>query len=325
VLHTTNAGKTWQSFQLNLPVTPVTDLKVYRGDLTVSTMGRSMWILDNVVALHQLAKVDGSAAAALLAPPTAYRLRYDVMNGPADPQFIEPGAIIDYALKADATESLRLEVLDSTGAVIRTFEGGPGRTAETTQGMRAPERRFTGAPTLSGKAGAHRFIWDLRHNGIPGMRGMQGPMVAPGDYKVRLSMGGFSEERPLKVVSDPRLVKDGVTDAMIAEQTKLLLDIRQKVGEARSVLQKLNEARVKAQADGSAAGAARVKAIDAVIAKIQTAGGSYPQPMLIDQFANVSRMLGQADQKPGRDAYERFNDLVKELEAVKAEASRATM
>jgi hypothetical protein len=150
-------------------------------------------------------------------------------------------------------------------------------------------------------------------------------MVAPGDYKVRLSMGAFSEERPLKVVSDPRLAKDSVTDAMIAEQTKLLLDIQQKVGEARSVLQKLSEARVKAQADSSAAGAAKVKAIDAVIAKIQTAGGSYPQPMLIDQFANVSRMLGQADQKPGRDAYERFNDLVKELEAIKAEASKATM
>ena len=138
-------------------------------------------------------------------------------------------------------------------------------------------------------------------------------------------MGAFSEERPLKVVSDPRLVKDGVTDAMIAEQTKLLLDIRQKVGEARGVLQKLNESRVKAQADTTPAGAARVKSIDSVIAKIQTAGGSYPQPMVIDQFANIARMLGQADQKPGRDAYERFNDLVKELEAVKAEAGRVTM
>ena len=320
-----NGGKTWQSFQLNLPVTPVTDLKVYRGDLAVSTMGRSMWILDNVAAIQQLAKVDAAAPAALIAPPPAYRLRYEVMNGPADPQFIEPGAIIDYVLKADATENLRLEVLDSAGAVIRAFESGPGQTAEITQGMRAPERRFAGAPTLSGKAGAHRFIWDLRHNGVPGMRGMQGPMVAPGDYKLRLSLGAFSEERPLKVVSDLRLVKDGVTDAMIAEQTKLLLDIRQKVVEARSVLQKLNEARVKAQADGSATGASKVKAIDAVIAKIQTAGGSYPQPMLIDQFANVSRMLGQADQKPGRDAYERFNDLVRELEAVKAEAAKATM
>ncbi|MEO8499621.1 MAG: hypothetical protein ABI565_01805 [Vicinamibacteria bacterium] len=320
----TNGGKTWQSFQLNLPMTPVTDLKVFRGDLALSTMGRGVWILDNVVALHQLAAPDATAAAKLLQPPTAYRLRYDVMKGPADPQFIEPGAIIDYVLRTDA-ESLRIDVMDSTGATIRTFESGPPPTAETTQGMRAPETRFAGAPRLSGQAGAHRFIWDLRHNGVPGFRGLQGPMVAPGDYRVRLSMGAFSEERALKVVSDPRLAKDGVTDAMIAEQTKLLLDIRQRVSEARSVLQKLNEARTKAQADTTPSGAARVKGIDAVIAKIQTAGGSYPQPMLIDQFANVARMLGQADQKPGRDAYERFDDLLKELEAVKAEAARVTM
>lgn len=320
----TNGGKTWQSFQLNLPVTPVTDLKVFRGDLVLSTMGRGVWIIDNVAALHQLAAIDSAAPAKLLHPPTAYRIRYDVMNGPAEPQFIEPGAIIDYVLKADAAD-LRLDVMDSTGVVIRTFESGPAQTPEATQGMRAPETRFAGAPRLSGKAGAHRFIWDLRHDGVPGFRGLQGPMVAPGEYKVRLSMGAFSEERPLKVVSDPRLAKDGVTDAMIAEQTKLLLDIRQKVGEARSVLQKLNESRVKAQADTTPAGAARLKSVDAVIAKIQTAGGSYPQPMLIDQFASIARMLGQADQKPGRDAYERFNDLVKELEAVKAEAAKAPM
>lgn len=319
-----NGGTSWQSFQQNLPVTPVTDLKVHRGDLVLSTMGRGVFIVDNVAALHQLAKLDGRAPAALMAPPPAYRLRYDVMNGPADPQFIEPGAIIDYALKADAGENLRLEVLDAAGAVIRSFESGPPQSAETTQGMRAPETRFPGPARLSGKAGAHRFIWDLRHPGVPGLRGA-GPMVAPGEYKLRLSLGAFAEERPLKVLSDPRLVKDGVTDAMIAEQTKLLLDIRQRVTEARGVLQKLNEARVKAQSDASPAGASKVKAIDAVIAKLQTAGGSYPQPMLIDQFAAVARMLGQADQKPGRDAYERFNDLVKELEAVKAEASKAAM
>ncbi len=240
-----NGGKTWQSFQLNLPATPVTDLKIFRGDLVLSTMGRGVWILDNVSAVHQLANVDVSATAALLAPPPAYRLRYEVMTGPADPQFIEPGAILDYALKADAPENLRLEVMDSTGAVIRSFESGPAQAAETTQGMRAPETRLEGPPRLSSKAGAHRFIWDLRHNGVPGFRGLQGPMVAPGDYRVRLSLGSFSEERPLKVLSDPRLARDGVTDAMIGEQTKLLLDIREKITDTRGLLQKLTEARTQ--------------------------------------------------------------------------------
>ena len=111
---------------------------------------------------------------------------------------------------------------------------------------------------------------------------------------------------------------------MIVEQTKLLLDIRERVSETRAVLQRLQDARARVAVDKTAAGIARLQAIDVVIAKIQTAGGSYPQPMLIDQFANVARMLGQADQKPGRDAYERYHDLVKELTAIKAEAGKAT-
>ena len=45
-------GKNWESLQLNLPVTPVTDIKIYRGNLILSTMGRSFWILDNINLLR---------------------------------------------------------------------------------------------------------------------------------------------------------------------------------------------------------------------------------------------------------------------------------
>ena len=319
----TNGGKSWQSFRLNLPSTPITDLKVFRGDLVISTMGRGVWILDHVSALHQLAQV-GTAPAALVEPRTAHRIRYDVMTGPADPRFIPPGAILDYALSADATEPIRLEILDGGGSLLRTFTSGPPPGTETTQGMRAPQTRLSGPQALSSKAGAHRFIWDLRHAGVPGSRG-GGPIVAPGDYKVRLTLGAFSQERSLKVLSDPRLAKDNVTDAMIAEQTRLLLDIRDRVIEARGVLQKLTEARAAARADATPKGASRLQAIEGVITKLQTADGFYPQPMLIDQFTSIARMLGQADQQPGRDAYERFADLVKELEAIKAEATTVMM
>ena len=47
--------------------------------------------------------------------------------------------------------------------------------------------------------------------------------------------------------------------------------------------------------------------------------GAYPQPMLLNQFNNVQRMIGQADQKIGKDAVDRFDDLMKELAAVQAE------
>ncbi|MEL6919191.1 MAG: hypothetical protein AAFO99_15855, partial [Bacteroidota bacterium] len=47
-----NDGIRWQSFQQNLPVTPITDLKIFRGDLVLSTMGRGFWILDNITSLR---------------------------------------------------------------------------------------------------------------------------------------------------------------------------------------------------------------------------------------------------------------------------------
>jgi len=54
-------------------------------------------------------------------------------------------------------------------------------------------------------------------------------------------------------------------------------------------------------------------------------GQAARSDLRLNQFASISRMLGQADQKPGRDAYERFGDLVKELDAVQADAARVMM
>src|SRR5262245_63807104 len=48
-------GKHWQPLQMNLPATPVTDLKVHHGDLLASTMGRSFWIMDDIAPLRQIA------------------------------------------------------------------------------------------------------------------------------------------------------------------------------------------------------------------------------------------------------------------------------
>ena len=50
-----DAGEAWQGFQLNLPISPIYDLKINRSDLIVATHGRSFWILDDVTVLHQLA------------------------------------------------------------------------------------------------------------------------------------------------------------------------------------------------------------------------------------------------------------------------------
>ena len=45
-------GLHWQSLQLNLPTTPITDLAIHRKDLVVATQGRASWILDDLHVLQ---------------------------------------------------------------------------------------------------------------------------------------------------------------------------------------------------------------------------------------------------------------------------------
>src|SRR5260370_17450337 len=66
-------GERWQSFELNLPAPPVTDIKLTRKDLVLSTQGRSFWILDNLTPLHQLKDEIASSQAILFAPREAVR------------------------------------------------------------------------------------------------------------------------------------------------------------------------------------------------------------------------------------------------------------
>ena len=68
--------------------------------------------------------------------------------------------------------------------------------------------------------------------------------------------------------------------------------------------------------------AAQLKAELALYAKVVTTPGIYTQGMLIDQLQNVQRMVTQADQKVGKDAYDRYNDLVKEMNAIEAELKK---
>ena len=49
-----DAGASWQRFQLNLPISPIYDLKIKGTDLVVATHGRSFWILDDLTAVHQI-------------------------------------------------------------------------------------------------------------------------------------------------------------------------------------------------------------------------------------------------------------------------------
>jgi len=108
-----------------------------------------------------------------------------------------------------------------------------------------------------------------------------------------------------------------VTQADLQEQLDLALKVRDAIADARALGSTLVAARQAMRPD-----APNAKALQALVERVVTADMVYPQPKLADQLSNIARMIGQADQKVGRDAFVRFDDLMKEMAAVKAEAAK---
>ena len=326
-------GKHWQPLQQNLPATPVTDIKVHRKDLVISTMGRSFWIMDNVTPLQQLAAIRSNKASSfssaqglnpnipvnLFQPREAYRMRYAPLGGRADlPEYPMSGAHIDYYFTTAPTAQVRLSIVDSAGRLVRSFSSGTSASAPAdTPGMGG--RRFSGSVITMPprKTGMNRFVWDLRHFGPEGAGG--GPLAVPGKYQVKLTAGKGSDTKTLEIKMDPRVLADGVTPADLQEQMDFSLKVRDALTEARRLSNRIRDARERMRED-----AAATQKLKELWDKVVTAGGIYPQPMLIDQFSNIARMIGQADQRIGKDAFARYDDLMKEMSAIKTEVDRIT-
>ena len=334
-------GKKWQSFQLNLPATPVTDLKIHKKDLVLSTQGRAFWILDNLTPLHQLNdQVTGTAS--LIRPKDAYRFRYtagfggveSTRSNPADPQYPPAGAMIDYWLPNGTTGPVTLEVLDGSSTVIRRFssEGAGQREQLPDQpGMRAPEMVTVGTPRLPTTAGLNRFTWDLtlapaldpsRQGGGGGGGGGGrggGPMIVPGSYTVRLAAGGKTMTQPLTVLIDPREAKDGITIADLREQFQHNIRVRDMVSEVNQLVANVETARQRLR-NATGAQADTLRRLDALRAKLVTPAVRYSKPELQAHIQYLYSLTSQADQKIGRDAVERLRALRAELDQRQAEA-----
>jgi photosystem II stability/assembly factor-like uncharacterized protein len=308
-------GRTWQPFQRNLPVTPVTDIDFVRGDLVLSTMGRGFYVMDNPRALREWSPAVASADAHLFKPRDAYR------GGPAggfggfggatpdQPEFSQPGAQIDYWLGKDA-QSATLEILDGAGKVVRLFRSGAAAPAA---GGGRSRRGGGAAPTVPTGRGMQRFTWDLTV-AVEGA-GRASPKAVPGTYQVRLTVDGKSATQPLTLKIDPRVAADGVTVADLQAQFDLALRILAAMSDANATITKVDGAIQKAAAGSNVRG--QLEEIQRALVTDPNEN-SYPQPMLADQFQYLySNMVG-VEQKPSGEMTKRLETLKAELEAHKA-------
>jgi len=300
-------GAYWQSFQLNLPVTPVTDIKVYRQDLVLSTMGRSFWVLDNVTPLHQFKESVVKAQYHMYPPRDAYRMHFRSRSfrGLARvPEYLQPGVMIDYYLSEKPNDPVLLEIRDGNGNLIRSFASK----------RKEVQLKRIGGPIIPTSPGMHRFFWDMRHAGAWTQRtdrgGRGGPVVAPGIYQAKLVIGDWTHTERFRVLVDPRVTGDGVTQADLIAQESLSLQVRDTLSMANRLAERIRKARESAET-----GRKNKEKLVALYTKLVTAKGPYPQPKLVDQLSYLSSMLNRADQKPGRDAYMRFDELNHELAA----------
>jgi photosystem II stability/assembly factor-like uncharacterized protein len=320
-------GASWRQLRLGLPVTPVTDMRIFRHDLVLSTQGRSFWILDDITPLEQLTTGIASSAAHLFTPRTAYRFHYRGGRGgdPSAPEFPPPGAMIDYSLGVRGARSVTLEVFDSNGKLVRRME------SEATQadGQRASDARRArnDYSEIATTPGLHRVIWDLRYPGAwseaESGRGRGGPMAAPGKYTLKLTVDTSTSGEPwtatttLSVRADPRIVKAGVTQRDMEEQLAHNLRVRDALSEARRAAARVTAAVKRLDgATGSAADTLRMLTV--LDTTLNTDPIRYSQPKLVDQLEYLYGMTTSADQRIGRDAVARYRELEEELKRVQA-------
>jgi len=318
-----NDGKSWEAFQQNLPVTPITDLKIHRDDLVLSTMGRGFQILDNISTLRQNYTSSNRSQTKLFKPRDTYRYRYYPMNvgSKTQPNYPAPSVMIDYYLPEKVDSIFLLHIKNASGKTIRTFSPKAIRKVENTQrNMSTEELTYSVNSSLKKTKGFHRFRWDMKHAGAWDKETKNayrnGPMVAPGQYTIVLESGNETYEQSFQLIADPRVLNSGVTMEKMLAQEKLTLQIIDLYSAAKKKAHKIEEELKKTKK-----GSEQYQALIAQKDKLVQAEGRYTQPKLLSQIRYLYGGLASSDLEPSRDAYERYEELKGELEKIEAKHS----
>jgi len=318
-------GKSWQSFQKNLPITAVTDIKVFRQDLILSTMGRSFWIMDNITPLHQLAEAKRNASGDFLyKPKDAFRFRYRGSYGDQVPFYPSASVDIDYVLKSEPTENITLEILDQNQQVIRHYSGKNENSDRQQTDMSTNFYFRDTKADIKVTPGAHRFKWDMTYPGPwdqqPSRSFQRGPMVSPGVYHARLTVDGKEFTQSFEVLADPRLQYQQIDEEDLAAQVKLVMEIIELEDNTKKVAAQIAERRAAlAKLGKDKRGQNEDQKLESLQKQLVTEEGTYMQPRLIAQLGYLRSMLSRADQRPGNDAYVRYQELKAKWEDLKNE------
>ncbi|MBC8344896.1 MAG: glycosyl hydrolase [Candidatus Marinimicrobia bacterium] len=320
-------GKNWQSFQLNLPIVPITDLAVKENDLVVGTQGRSFWILDDLTPLHQLTDKIAKSNSHLYQPRVTYRMGGGSRWGGSSSAGANPpnGVMTFYYLKDEISkdDTITLEYIETNGDVIKTFSNIKDKKKKV--------------PTVDAKKGMNRFVWDTRYpdaKKVPKavMWGGShiGPKAVPGEYKVRMTVNGKSQTQSFIITKDPRLK---TTQNDFQAQFDLLIDIRDKTTEINEKILTIRSIKKQVKTltdlmeksgfkndDLLDAGKALVKkfsGIEEELIQVKSKSGQDPlnYPIKLDnKIAALVWVVSGVDARPTAQSYGVLDDLVSQAQ-----------
>ncbi|MDB4495949.1 glycosyl hydrolase [Flavobacteriaceae bacterium] len=233
-------GTSWNKFQLNLPVVPITDLAIKNDNLIAATQGRSFWMIDDLTPLHQLSSNLVKEDVILFKPQDSYRMgggngRISKTAGTNHPG----GVAINFFIKEkEANNPISLQIFDSNNKLIKAFSTKPNKNKKE--------------ETLKLENGNNIFYWDMMYPGAEKVKGMilwwaslNGPMALPGNYKVTLTMGEISKSQNFTILKNP------VSETSIADATaqfNFINDINAKVTEIHKALKNVKKVRAQVKA-----------------------------------------------------------------------------
>ncbi len=200
-----NNGKSWRSFQRNLPVVPITDLRIIRDDLAISTLGRSFWIMDDITPLRYMET--GSNESIKLIKPR------NVITGYQSFHFIIP------------------EEMPNKEILLQVF-----RDKELIWNCETDVDRHK-----TDETGLYKIEWDLKHMAIGEIEYFNQPMVSPGNYTVTLDVGDMTEKQEFEYIISPELEDTGTTVADLKEQEVLALKVASLLQEINEIIDMLEE------------------------------------------------------------------------------------
>lgn len=312
-----NNGRNWQPLQQNLPVTPVTDLKVHRNDLVLATQGRAFWIMDNISPLRELTPAVAKAGLHLYTPETAYRTQLKNYRGKQVPEGPERGAVVYFYLDEVPDEPVRIAFYDDKRQLVKSF-----MLSSTSKDPRL-------------KRGMNRFVWDMTYpkpEVIPGellyFSYTGGAKAVPGAYEVEVSAGEQVNRKTFTIQADPRWHRINIEDLQaqfaLQQQTGKLLE---NCHDMIKVIRDLH-LQIAVLQDSSQASDAFRELSEVISTKltgleeelIQNKTESHQDPVnfplkLDTQISFLYSVIHQQDNRPTASCYERYEDLEQQLKS----------